>query len=114
MLQAGGLNERVTILVPTVSRGELGEQVAAWNVGAKVWARVVFQKAANALMVGEVWMTRSISVSMRNNDVVNERCRLRWDGKLYEIDSFNRSRADGTISIVATMIDEGNDNNGTC
>ncbi|MCS2294601.1 head-tail adaptor protein [Bacteroides thetaiotaomicron] len=107
MLRSGSLSERIGILVPVVERGDFGEQQVAFEKKKMVWASVTYQKGAQALTSGEVWMTRSISVTMRNNSLINDRCRLEWDGKTYAIESFNRSRLDGSISIVCNVIDEG-------
>ncbi len=66
-----------------------------------------FSKRCEGFDSREVWMSGSISVMMRNNPLVNDRCRLEWDGKIYAIESFNRSKVDGSISIVCNVIDEG-------
>nr|DAM19560.1 MAG TPA: head tail joining protein [Caudoviricetes sp.] len=107
MLRSGSLTERVGILLPVVDRGKFGEQEVSFLKEKTVWANIVYQKGAQALTAGEVWMSRSISVTMRNNSLVNDRCRLEWDGKVYAIESFNRSKVDGSISIVCNVIDEG-------
>nr|DAE93793.1 MAG TPA: head tail joining protein [Caudoviricetes sp.] len=109
MLRAGNLTERVNILVPIVERDKFNYQNAVYVNKKTVWANITYQKGAQALTAGEVWMTKSVSVMMRNNDIVNDRCRLGWDGKTYRIESFNRSKADGSIAIVASVIDETND-----
>lgn len=108
MLSAGKLNERVTILVPTTEQGSFGEQVTTWEAARTIWANVVFQRGVHALTAGESWLTGSISVTMRDNKVVHDRCRLKWNNQTYMIESFNRSGHDGSITIVATKIDEGN------
>lgn len=108
MISAGKLNERVAILVPTTIQGKFGEQVTEWKNGKWVWANVVFQRGVHALNAGESWLTGSITVTMRDNNVITDRCRLMWDGKTYMIESFNRSGRDGSITIVATKVDEGN------
>ena len=109
MLSAGKLSERVTILEPVTAQGQFGEQVTTWKASKNVWANVVFQRGVHALSAGESWLTGSISLTMRDNRIINERCRLKWDGKVYLIESFNRSGHDGSIAIVATRIDEGNE-----
>lgn len=107
MLRSGSLTERVGILLPVVDRGKFGEQEVSYSKEKTVWANVVYQKGAQALTSGEVWMSRSISITMRNNTLINDRCRLEWDGRIYAIESFNRSKVDGSISIVCNVIDEG-------
>ena len=108
MLSAGKLNDRVTIMVPTTLQGNFGEQLTTWKESRTVWANVVFQRGVHALTAGEGWLTGSVTVTMRDNRFVHERCRLKWDNKVYMIVSFNRSARDGSITIVATKIDEGN------
>lgn len=107
MLRSGSLTERVGILVPMVDRGKFGEQEVTFSKEKTIWANVVYQKGVQALTSGEVWMSGSISVTMRNNPLINDRCRLEWDGRVYAIESFNRSKVDGSISIVCNVIDEG-------
>lgn len=108
MISAGKLSERVTVLAPFTKQGQFGEQVTTWEAVKTVWANVVFQRGVHALTAGESWLTGSISVTMRDNRIIDERCRLKWDGKTYMIESFNRSGRDGSIAIVATKVDEGN------
>lgn len=108
MISAGKLSERVSILSPNVTRGESGEQLTTYENIKTVWANVIFQRGAQALVAGEVYLNRSIVVTMRDNELVTERCRLRWDGKVYVIESMNRSGHDGSITITATVMDEGN------
>lgn len=108
MITAGKLNERVAILMPEVTRGESGEQLTEYNEVKVAWANVIFQRGAQALAAGDVYMSRSIVVTMRNNSLITERCRLRWDGKVYVIESLNRSVHDGSITISATVMNEGN------
>lgn len=108
MLSAGKLNNRITILTPKTEQGNFGDQVTTWTEARSVWANVVFQRGVHALTAGEGWLTGSISVTMRDNSVIHDRCRLKWDGKVYMIESFNRSGRDGSIAIVATRVDEGN------
>lgn len=106
MLTAGSLTERVDIMVPIVTRGDMGEQVVEFTKKATVWAAVHFQRGANVLTMGESWLSRTVSVTMRNNSIIHDRCRLSWDDKTYAIDSLNRSRRDGSITIVASVLDE--------
>lgn len=108
MLSAGKLNDRVTIMVPTTLQGNFGEQLTTWKESLTVWANVVFQRGVHALTAGEGWLTGSVTVTMRDNRLIHDRCRLKWDNKVYMIESFNRSARDGSITIVATKIDEGN------
>lgn len=108
MITAGKLSERVVILMPEVTRGESGEQVTDFKEVKTVWANVLFQRGAQALVAGDVYLNRSVVITMRNNSLITERCRLKWDGKTYIIESLNRSGHDGSITISASVLEEGN------
>lgn len=108
MLSAGKLNDRVIILEPSTEQGKFGEQVTTWKDLKTVWANVVFQRGVHALSAGEGWLTGSITVTMRDNRIIHDRCRIKWDNKIYMVESFNRSGKDGSITIVASKVDEGN------
>jgi head-tail adaptor len=108
MITSGKLSERVSILLPETTRGAHGEQNTEYIEAARVWANVIFQRGAQALSVGDVWLNRSVVVTMRRNKVVTERCRLLWDGKEYVIESLNRSAHDGSITITASLMEDGN------
>jgi SPP1 family predicted phage head-tail adaptor len=108
MITAGKLSERIKILSPTVQRAESGEQLIEYQEVKTIWANVVFQRGSQALSAGEVYMNRSIVVTIRNNSLITDRCRIQWDGKIYAIESLNRSVHDGSITITATVVDEGN------
>lgn len=107
MISAGALTERVDIMTPEISRGSMNEQVIQYRKAITVWANVQFQRGARALTAGEAWMNSSAVVTMRYMSVVTDRCRLVWDGKTYRIDSCNRSKRDGSITITASVLDEG-------
>lgn len=107
MITAGILTERITVYSPEVTRGKYNEQSVEYIKGPTVWARVLFQRGSLALDIGEMWMSRSVVITTRDRKDITERCRLEWDGKKYRIESFNRSRTDGSITITASLLDEG-------
>lgn len=110
MLTAGSLKERVTILTPKLNRGEVfGEQTIDYVEAKTVWAKVDYRKGSQMITAGEWWMSNEIGVTMRYNRLMNERCRLKWDGKTYQVDSLNGSRTDGSMVIIASRIDEGSE-----
>lgn len=107
MITAGILTERLTVYTPVITKGKYNEQSVEYVEGPTVWGRVLFQRGAMALDAGEVWMSRSVVITMRDRKDISDRCRLGWDGKIYRIESFNRSRTDGSITITASLLDEG-------
>lgn len=104
MIDAGSLNERVTVLAPEVTRDEYGQQAVTHKVAGKMWAKVVFLRGTEAITAGDVWLTRAITVTVRDNKIVTERCRLVWKGKVYKIESLNATA--GLMVLTASYIDE--------
>lgn len=109
MITASSLTERIGIYVPETTRDEhFGGQRTAYRHAQDVWASVRFLKGARALEHGEVYMQNSISVTTRLHPVLTDSCHIHWDGKTYQIDSFNRSRTDGSVIMTCSRIDTGN------
>ena len=109
MIASGTMDERVGIQKPTMTRGASGSQVITFaNIGSR-WASVKYLKGARALAGGELYMASNISVTMRSMAELTDDCRLVWNDKTYRITSLNRSRSEGTVSILAEVIDINND-----
>ena len=108
MVSAGLLNQRIEVLKPlNVRRSPTGGQIVDFVTMRHQWASVRYLRGTSALQVGEMWLPSSISVLMRYTGEITERCRLKWEGKTYKITSLNGSRIDGTLTIVADLVDEG-------
>ena len=105
MIHAGKLNERVGIQKPTMTRGASGSQIITFTSLGTRFASVKYLKGARALSSGEMLMTGNISVTMRSMAGLVDDCRLVWNDKTYRITSLNKSRSEGTVSILAEVID---------
>ena len=105
MIHAGKLNERVGIQKPTMTRGASGSQIITFTSLGTRFASVKYLKGARALSSGEMLMTGNISVTMRSMAGLVDDCRLVWNDKTYRITSLNKSRSEGTMSILAEVID---------
>lgn len=110
MLGAGYFNDRVSILEPVMQRGENGEQDTTWVEKARVRAKVQFNRGVQALTVAESWMQQQITVTMRATGEVQDNDRIVWQHRQYNIESLNRDKANHSITIVCTKVDEGSDN----
>ena len=109
MIASGTMDERVGIQKPTMTRGASGSQVITFAILGYRWASVKYLKGARALAGGELYMASNISVTMRSMAELTDDCRLVWNDKTYRITSLNRSRSEGTVSILAEVIDINND-----
>ena len=107
MITASTLAYRVAILRPVTVRDIYGAQSVRYAYVRDVWADVKFKKGNRALDHGEVWLPTTIVITTRLHSDINERVRLRWDGKVYQIDSLNRDRINGSLTITATEVDKG-------
>lgn len=108
MISSSILNERVTVMCPRTVRDSYGAQVTSYVRHGDVWANVKFLRGARALDYGDELHGAVIVVTTRLHACLTEFCHLCWDGKEYQIDSFNRSRADGSITMTCGRIDRGN------
>lgn len=107
MITASNLLFRIGILTPTVTRDEYGAQVTRYDLTRTVAADVKYNKGRRILEHGELWLPTTIGVTTRLHPDLTEHCRILWDGKTYQIDSLNRNHFEGSITIVASKIDEG-------
>ena len=112
MISASVLNFRIGILVPVVVRDVFGAQAIQYEFLRKVKADVKFKKGSRALDHGEVWQPNTIEITTRLHKSITEQVRLQWDGKVYQIDSLNRDPFAGSLTIVATRVDEGTGGDG--
>ena len=109
MISSGVMDQQVVPLYPTYSgRSAMGAQEVTWKELSMRWAKVHYAKGTKVLDTGETFLDQEIVVTMRYTAIVTERCRLKWQGRLYEILSLNGTRRDGTLTIRARRVDEGN------
>ena len=109
MISANILQDRVGLLIPTVVRDSFGSQSATYVHTRNVKARVHFNKGKRALEHGELWNPSTVVFTTRIHKEINERVRLTWEGKTYQIDSINKDIHEGSLTITASTIDEGTD-----
>ena len=107
MLTASNLKYRIGILTPAVSRDRFGAQHTRYDLTRTIYADVRYDKGKRVLEHGEMWLPSSIVITTRLHPELTDHCRIAWDGKVYQIDSFNRDTFEGSITIKASRIDEG-------
>ena len=105
----GILKDRVTILNRTeAQQGRFGLDSAGveFETAGTVWAEVTWAKGKQAMNVGALDVYGVIMVRMRWNSIVNDRSRVMYDGKTYQIlgDTFHAQRQDNTIQFHAQLI----------
>lgn len=106
---SGILRNRVTILNRTeAQQGRFGLDSSGveFEPAGTVWAEVTWAKGKQAMNVGALDVYGVIMVRMRWNTIVNDRSRIMYEGKTYQIlgDTFHPQRQDNTIQFHAQLV----------
>ena len=106
---SGILRNRVTILNrPEAQQGKFGLDSSGveFETAGTVWAEVTWVRGKQAMNVGALDVYGVIMVRMRYNTIVNDRSRVMYDGKTYQIlgDTFHAQRQDNTIQFHAQLV----------
>ena len=105
----GILRNRVTILNRTeAQQGKFGLDSSGveFETAGTVWAEVTWVRGKQAMNVGALDVYGVIMVRMRWNSIVNDRSRIMYEGKTYQIlgDTFHAQRQDNTIQFHAQLV----------
>ena len=105
----GFLKHRIVVQNRTKAKqGKFGLDSAGieFETAGTVWAEVTWAKGKQALNAGALDVYGVKMIRMRWNTIVNERSRIVWHGKTYQIvgDTFNADRQGNTIQFLAQQI----------
>ena len=105
----GILRNRVTILNRKEAQQDkfgLDSSGVEFETAGTLWSEVTWAKGKQAMNVGALDVYGVIMVRMRWNSIVNDRSRIMYDGKTYQIlgDTFHAQRQDNTIQFHAQLI----------
>ena len=106
---AGLLKHRVAILNRTeAQQGRFGLDSAGveFESAGTVWASVDWTRGKGAMNAGALDVYGVVIIRMRWNTIINERSRILYDGKTYQIigETFHADRQDNTIQFQAQQI----------
>jgi SPP1 family predicted phage head-tail adaptor len=78
----------------------------SYEPAATVWADVTWQKGMKRLAEASLDAMDTVMIRMRYNTIVNERSRIIYDGKTYQIigETFHADRQENTIQFHAQQI----------
>ena len=79
MISAGKLDRRVTLQMPTVSRGDLGGVEKTWADAATVWAQVRPLSGREATRAQQVQSMASVAVTIRYRTDIDTTARVVLD-----------------------------------
>ena len=105
----GLLKHRVTILNRTeAQQGRFGLDSAGveFESAGTVWASVDWTRGKGAMNAGALDVYGVVIIRMRWNTIINERSRILYDGKTYQIigETFHADRQENTIQFQAQQI----------
>lgn len=101
----GILNKRVTILRRSEGTdGVFGREGGGYTPLRTVWAAVDFSRGLKAMREGALDAYDSIMVRLRFAADITRECRLEYDGRTWNIDSFHADEHRNQIQITATEL----------
>lgn len=87
MISAGRMNERVSLLAPTESRGAMGEATISYDTEDTVWAEVEGLTARDVLQAQQADVVASHRIRIRHRPTISYQHRVVWRGKTMEVAS---------------------------
>ena len=84
-MRAGLLTERVSVLHPTTTTNNVGEQVTAYEETTAIRARDVSNRQSRTNDNGEIWMPSTRVLEVRIYHDICDTDLLKWNGKQYRI-----------------------------
>ena len=98
------LNKRIRIAKRAEEQGssfgKSGQPQYSWL--GWFWAAESFSKGVKALHEGALDAYDTVMFRLRYHECIDRWCVIRYDGKWYQINSFNASKQDNQIQITAT------------
>lgn len=105
--QTGLMRERVTILNRTAgSQGRFGKDSGGveWEEGATIWAAVDFSRGVKSMREGALDAYDTIMVRTRWRGDLKRESRLKWQDKIWLIQSFHGDYLENIIQITAVEL----------
>ena len=104
-MQSGTLTTPIEIHRNKAVQSDTGYAPADWKCVAKRRAHVVSQRGSKALNNGSVWYPTARVIKVRKPLDIDESCRIKVDGVMYEIINIDRLAKD-SITINCEQVHE--------
>ena len=100
----GMLNKRIQIYQRAEEQGSTFGKSGQpkYQLLGPFWANETFSKGVKALHEGALDAYDTVMFRLRYHECIDRWCVIRYDGKWYQINSFNASKQDNQIQITAT------------
>ena len=100
----GMLKDRIQILQRVIPDGKTGKASGKPRfdqIGDCIWASVTWNKGMKAMREGALDAYDTVMVRTRWNPFLTRDCFIGFEGRIYQIMSYNADRMDNTIQITA-------------
>ena len=100
---AGMLKDRIQVLRRVMPDGRIGKGSAkhTYEPVACLWAAVTWNKGMKAMREGALDAYDTVMVRTRWNELLTRDSFIGFEGRIYQIQSYNADRMDNTIQITA-------------
>lgn len=103
---AGKLNETITIVRPETVKDSYGATNTVWDIAAVTKAYVVQNNGVRSVVNNEIFNNYTVEFGIRFYHNIDEKCRIIWNNKKYQIESIVSDRIKNHKIIITTLINE--------
>lgn len=101
----GFLNKRIQVLNRTASQdGAFGRTGGQFEPTQTIWANVAFSKGVKAMREGALDAYDTLMIRCDCHPSLKRESRLQYDGRTFQIESFNEDREQNEVQITCTEI----------
>lgn len=105
-MNAGILREKIEIYEPTVTRTQYGNSKTSWSLHYTTRASVQYNSGFEKEENKEIVRTTVYTFIVRHYVPVNEKMRIKHEGKMYKIESIKPNKYYNDKEIVAELVNQ--------
>ncbi len=103
---AGKLNETITVVKSINSRNSYGASSTSWYDSYVTRASIKQNNGTKDVVNNEVFVHYTVEFEVRYYNQIDELDRIRWNNKLYQIESIVSERLRNRKIIITTLVNE--------
>ena len=89
-MRSGNLRNKITIQVNTLTQDAFGEPIESWATFAQPWAEIKSITGGERFTGDQDAAIGSVQFKIREMSGINERMRISWDSRLFDITYINK------------------------
>ncbi len=99
-MQIGDLRRRIAVLRPVISRDTFGAEEISFATATTVWGKFEELKANESYDDGQIKVNNPVKITIRYNDKITSKSRLKCNDKVYEITGINHENGLNKFTII--------------